>query len=290
MAAFADAAGLRGGVDLLDPVVLPGLLLGAMLPFVFAALTMLSVGKAAESIMWECRDQLNKRWESGTALDPAKCIRISTVSSIREMMAPGTLAVFAPVVTGFVLGTKGLLGLLAGAISAGFLLAVTMANAGGAWDNAKKYVEKGNLGPDKGKKSANHKAVVVGDTVGDPFKDTSGPALNILIKLMSIVSLVLTPAFTSTAWENWWVGLILTIAYIFGGVIYQVKFGGQNLHDKRAIDEVSAKRKADPREKQAREERQAKKSGGGHEEKKQAPTSSSDEPDPFEAQGSAKAN
>jgi membrane protein implicated in regulation of membrane protease activity len=250
---------------------------------------MLSVGKAAESIMWECRDQLNKRWESGTALDPAKCIRISTVSSIREMMAPGTLAVFSPVVTGFVLGTKGLLGLLAGSISAGFLLAVTMANAGGAWDNAKKYVEKGNLGPEKGKKSANHKAVVVGDTVGDPFKDTSGPALNILIKLMSIVSLVMAPAFTVTPWENWWIGLIMTIAYVFGGIIYQIKFGNAQLHDKKAIDEVSAKRKADPREKLAREERLAKKSGGGHEEKK-APASSSDEPDPFEAQGSAKHN
>jgi hypothetical protein len=188
-----------------------------------------------------------------------------------------------------VLGTKGLLGLLAGSISAGFLLAVTMANAGGAWDNAKKYVEKGNLGPDKGKKSSNHKAVVVGDTVGDPFKDTSGPALNILIKLMSIVSLVMAPAFSKTPWQNWWIGLIMTIVYVFGGIIYQIKFGNTQLHDKKAIDEVSAKRKADPREKQAREERQAKKSGGSHEEKK-APTSSSDEPDPFEAQGSAKHN
>merc|ERR1712065_117762 len=111
------------------------------------------------------------------------------------MAIPGGLAVFMPPIVGFVLGSKGLAGMLIGSLSSGFLLAIMMSNAGGAWDNAKKYVEKDNLGPGKGKRSENHKAVVVGDTVGDPFKDTSGPALNILIKLMTIVSLVLAPAF-----------------------------------------------------------------------------------------------
>jgi hypothetical protein len=273
--------------------VLPGLLIGTLLPFVFAALTMLSVGKAAESIMWECRDQLNNRWESGAQLDPAKCIRISTISSIREMMPPGTIAIFTPMIVGCILGAKGLIGLLAGAISAGFLLAVTMANAGGAWDNAKKYVEKGNLGPGKGKKSANHKAVVVGDTVGDPFKDTSGPALNILIKLMSIVSLVMAPALKREAWTLWYIGLIIIVVMVIGGYIFKAQFGNSGLHDKKKIDEVSARRKADPQAKKDKEDKDAKKHGKkpaspvAAEEKKQEKTADG-EPDPFEHKGSAK--
>ena len=187
---------------MLDAVVLPGILIGALLPFVFAALTMLSVGSAAEDVMFECRDQMNMKRAAeakGEAfiLMPARCVDICTKASLREMVTPGIVAVTAPVSVGFLLGGNGLMGLLTGAISSGFLLAVTMANAGGAWDNAKKYIESTGL-----KKTEKHKAAVVGDTVGDPFKDTSGPALNILIKLMSVVSLVLAPLFEVEPWGN----------------------------------------------------------------------------------------
>ena len=248
MQAFAESAGIKDeAVDLLDPVILPAVLLGALLPFVFAALTMLSVGKAAESIMWECRDQLNKKHLQGVALDPAKCVRISTISALQEMIAPGCLAVFFPAIVGTLLGSRGLLGLLTGAISSGFLLAVMMSNAGGAWDNAKKFVEKGNLGDDKAKKSENHKAVVVGDTVGDPFKDTSGPALNILVKLMSIVSLVLAPELGKEPWDKdqWWVSLIIVGALIILAILY-VKFASGFLvvHDYDEIIAQSKQRKS----------------------------------------------
>jgi H(+)-translocating pyrophosphatase len=213
--AFAAAIPLEDGevldLSLLNPVVLPGILIGALLPFIFAALTMLSVGKAAEAIMFECRDQLNKVWEAKTTnkdfdLSPEKCINISTQASLIEMVPPGTIAVFTPVFIGCLLGVQGLMGLLAGAISSGFLLAVTMANAGGAWDNSKKYVESNGL-----KGTDDHAAAVVGDTVGDPFKDTSGPALNILIKLMSVVSLVFAPLFKNEPWaaDRWWISLII---------------------------------------------------------------------------------
>jgi H(+)-translocating pyrophosphatase len=216
--AFAQAVPLEEGqvldLSLLHPVVLPGILIGALLPFVFAALTMLSVGKAAEAIMYECRDQLNERFaaeQAGTSfeLSPERCVAISTTASLIEMVPPGTIAVFTPVFVGCLLGVQGLMGLLAGAISSGFLLAVTMANAGGAWDNAKKYVESRGL-----KKTEQHHAAVVGDTVGDPFKDTSGPALNILIKLMSVVSLVFAPLFKTEPWasDRWWISLIIFVA------------------------------------------------------------------------------
>mmetsp|Transcript_6760 Transcript_6760/g.7554 ORF Transcript_6760/g.7554 Transcript_6760/m.7554 type:complete len:841 (-) Transcript_6760:300-2822(-) len=260
MTAFAKATGIDGeGVDLLDEVVLPGVLLGALLPYVFAALTMLSVGKAAESIMWECRDQLNGRYFRDAKIDPAKCVAICTMASLKEMVFPGALAVSAPLVAGLALGAKGLLGVLTGAISSGFLLGVMMSNAGGAWDNAKKYVEKGHLGEGKGKKSENHMAVVVGDTVGDPFKDTSGPALNILIKLMSIVSLVIAPLLIEQTgvtasgeaimqakekWTDWWKALAISAVLIVAGIIYSrcmSKYG--TLHDKYAIGRESERRK-----------------------------------------------
>lgn len=248
MNAFADSAGLKDvgeAPEVLDPVFLPGVLIGACLPFVFAALTMLSVGKAAESIMWECRDQLNKKWESQTPLDPQRCVAISTKSSLIEMVVPGALSIFMPLIVGTVLGARGLLGMLTGSISCGFLLAVTMANAGGAWDNAKKWVEKDNLGAGKGKHSDQHKAVVVGDTIGDPFKDTSGPALNILIKLMSVVSLVIGPELDREPWENWVVGLIISVVLLLAGIAFfyfVAKYA--SLHDRDAIDAVSIKRKA----------------------------------------------
>jgi K(+)-stimulated pyrophosphate-energized sodium pump len=182
-------------INILDPKVLVGLFIGALLPFLFSALTMQAVGTAAYAIVNEVRRQFREipGIMDGTGRpDYARCVDISTSGSLRAMLLPGAMAVTAPIATGLILGPEPLGGMLIGAIAAGFLLAVTMANSGGAWDNAKKYIEAGNLG---GKGSETHKAAVIGDTVGDPFKDTSGPSLNILIKLMSIVALVFAPIF-----------------------------------------------------------------------------------------------
>ncbi|HUM77578.1 MAG TPA: sodium-translocating pyrophosphatase [Methanoculleus sp.] len=190
--AYAQAVGLSV-IDVSIPNVFIGVLIGAMLPFLFCSITMMAVGKAAYNIVHEVRRQFREitgLMEGKADPDYATCIAISTRSALREMIAPGVLAVAAPLVVGFVLGKEALGGLLVGSLASGFLLAVTMANAGGAWDNAKKYIEQGHLG---GKGSDAHKAAVVGDTVGDPFKDTSGPSLNILIKLMSMVALVFAP-------------------------------------------------------------------------------------------------
>jgi K(+)-stimulated pyrophosphate-energized sodium pump len=191
-AAYTQAVGLTT-IDVAVPNVFIGVLIGAMLPFLFCAITMTAVSKAAYSIVHEVRRQFKEitGLMEGTA-DPdyTTCIAISTNAALREMILPGVLAVAAPLAVGFVLGTEALGGLLVGSLAAGFLLAITMANSGGAWDNAKKYIEMGHLG---GKGSDAHKAAVVGDTVGDPFKDTSGPSLNILLKLMSMVSLVFAP-------------------------------------------------------------------------------------------------
>jgi K(+)-stimulated pyrophosphate-energized sodium pump len=160
-----------------------------------AALTMTSVGKAAFSIVEEIRRQFREipgllEGKEGAKPDPKTCVSIATGSALKQMVAPGLIAVLSPVAVGFLLGKETLGGMLLGATIMGVFLALFMANGGGAWDNAKKYIEEGNLG---GKGSSNHKAAVVGDTVGDPFKDTSGPAMNILIKLMSVVSLVIAP-------------------------------------------------------------------------------------------------
>ena len=194
MAAYSQVTGIDS-FDLLDIKVLMGLIVGAMLPFLFAALTMQAVGRAANAMVQEVRRQFREiaGLMEGTAnADYARAVDISTRGAMREMVLPGLLAIIAPVVVGLILGAAALGGMLIGAIATGFLLAIMMANAGGAWDNAKKYIEAGNLG---GKGSDAHAAAVVGDTVGDPFKDTSGPALNILIKLMSIVALVFAPLF-----------------------------------------------------------------------------------------------
>lgn len=196
LAAFAQAAKLKpSDLTLLDPKLLGALLIGSMLPFLFAAMTMTAVGKAAMGIVNEVRRQFReiKGLMEGTALpDYERCVAISTQSALREMVIPGVMAVVVPLAVGIILGPAPLAGMLVGAISTGFVLAVMMANAGGAWDNAKKYIETGEYG---GKGSNAHKAAVVGDTVGDPFKDTSGPSLNILIKLMTVVSLVFAPLF-----------------------------------------------------------------------------------------------
>ena len=176
--------------SVMNPLVLIGLFIGACLPFVFAALTMDAVGRAAQSVVIEVRNQFKKikgLMEGKADPDYAKCVDMCSRSSLKEMILPTVIAIVVPVVVGLVLGFYGVVGMLAGATASGFLLAIFMSNSGGAWDNAKKYIEAGNHG---GKGSEQHKAAVVGDTVGDPFKDTSGPSINILIKLLSMVSIV----------------------------------------------------------------------------------------------------
>jgi Na+/H+-translocating membrane pyrophosphatase len=199
-------------VTLMNPRVLGGLFLGVLLAFAFCAMTMSAVGRAAYRMMGECRRQFGimregfrkqgmaeadiadpMKWPFEVDVDGKKypdyanCVAISTAGAQREMVLPSILAVLIPIVVGLVLGVAGVMGVLAGSLVCGFAVAIFMANAGGAWDNAKKFIEAGNYG---GKRSDAHKAAVVGDTVGDPFKDTSGPSLNILIKLMSMVSVV----------------------------------------------------------------------------------------------------
>ena len=198
-AAFKQAIGAEGGVLMLDLSsvnVFIGLFLGVMLPFLFAALTIDAVGRAANKMIEEVRRQFReipglREGAAGVQPDSARCVDISTRASLREMLIPGALAIAAPLVIGFI-DIDALGGFLAGALVSGFALAIFMANSGGAWDNAKKYIEAGNHG---GKGSEAHKAAVVGDTVGDPFKDTSGPSMNILIKVMTIVSLIFASAF-----------------------------------------------------------------------------------------------
>ena len=178
-------------VNLMNPKVLSGMFIGSMMAFLFCGLTMNAVGRAAGHMVEEVRRQFReiKGILTGNAEpDYARCVQISTKGAQREMVFPSLLAIIAPILVGLVFGVPGVIGLLVGGLSAGFVLAIFMANAGGAWDNAKKYVEEGNFG---GKGSDVHKATVTGDTVGDPFKDTSGPSLNILIKLMSMVAIVM---------------------------------------------------------------------------------------------------
>ncbi len=193
---YAQAVSLKK-IDILEPKVVIGLLVGGMLTFLFTALTMESVSKAAYQMVEEVRRQFHENTgilEGKTKPDYKRCVGISTQAALHEMIVPGILAAASPIVVGLVLGTDALGGMLAGALVTGVLMAIFMSNSGGAWDNAKKYIEAGNNG---GKGSEAHHAAVVGDTVGDPFKDTSGPAINILIKLMTVVSLVFAPLFIS---------------------------------------------------------------------------------------------
>jgi H(+)-translocating pyrophosphatase len=258
LAAFKDqiAKGGEQTYDVGDSIVLAGVLVGAMLPFLFAALTMISVGKAAAEIIQEVRQQFESHTNaSGFTLGACirmykqkydqhgegnwkaeekhevvpnsdRCVKISTESSVREMIAPGAYAILAPLIGGFLVGPRFLIGMLAGAISAGCTLAIMMNNAGGAWDNSKKLCEKLGLKKSKLEKERNQqKACVVGDTVGDPFKDTSGPALNILIKLMSMVSLTVAPLLSTYTedFKFWWYGLApLSIAFVLTFILVQV--------------------------------------------------------------------
>ena len=190
---YTDKVKEMGGslnLQVTNPAVLIGLFVGAMLPFFFSAMTMQAVGRAAQKIVVEVRRQFREipgLMEGKADADYETCVDICTKSSLREMVLPAALGIFAPIVVGMVLGCNGVVGMLAGALVSGFVLAIMMANSGGSWDNAKKYIEAGNF---NGKGSSNHKAAVVGDTVGDPFKDTAGPSVNILIKLLSMVSIV----------------------------------------------------------------------------------------------------
>lgn len=191
-AGYTQAVGL-GSINLLEPRVIAGMLIGAMLPFIFSSLTIHAVGEAAKSIVDEVRRQFRTIpgiMTGKSSPDYKNCIKISTDSALRKMITPAIMAVSVPIAVGFTLGPEALGGLLGGGVATGFVLALFMANAGGAWDNAKKYIESGHLG---GKGSDAHKAAVIGDTVGDPLKDTSGPSLNILIKLMSIVAFLIAP-------------------------------------------------------------------------------------------------
>jgi len=188
-AAYAKAVDLPQ-IDIMNPEVIAGLLIGAVLPFYFSALTMKAVGQAAQEMITEVTRQFRENpdiMEDKAKPDYARCVSISTTAALGRMAKPGIIAILTPVVVGNLMGTEALGGLLVGAMVTGVLMAIFMANAGGAWDNAKKYIESGQHG---GKGSPAHKAAVCGDTVGDPFKDTAGPSLNIFIKLLSIVSLV----------------------------------------------------------------------------------------------------
>ncbi|UPA22368.1 sodium-translocating pyrophosphatase [Candidatus Peribacteria bacterium] len=199
--AFKEESGLES-IDVSNAFTLIGLLIGGMLPFLFSSMTMRAVSRAAIAMIEEVRRQFReiKGLMEGTAEgDTARCVSIATASAIRQMILPGVLAIVSPVFIGLLLGREALGGLLAGALVSSMMLGMSMANSGGAWDNAKKYIESGNLG---GKGSDPHKAAVVGDTVGDPFKDTSGPALNILVKLMSIVSVLTASLYGVSGWWN----------------------------------------------------------------------------------------
>jgi len=177
-------------LSLLDPNVLVGVFIGAMMPFVFCSLSLRAVSRTAGAIIEEVRRQFRQikgLLEGKAKADYSRCVTLTTKAAQREMIIPSLLAIIVPILTGLLLGVRGGIGLLVGALASGFALAVMMANSGGAWDNAKKYIEEGSCG---GKGSDAHKAAVTADTVGDPFKDTAGPSLNILIKLMSMVSIV----------------------------------------------------------------------------------------------------
>jgi K(+)-stimulated pyrophosphate-energized sodium pump len=192
-ASYSQAIGAKWSMDILHPEVVAGLFIGAMLPFFFTSLTLESVGKAANKMIEEVRRQFHEHpgiLKGTEKPDYKQCVGISTSAALHEMIVPGLIAILSPLLVGFLLGPSALGGMLAGALVTGVLMAIFMANAGGAWDNAKKYIEGGEFG---GKGSECHKAAVVGDTVGDPFKDTSGPSINILIKLMTIISLVFAP-------------------------------------------------------------------------------------------------
>ena len=203
--AYGESVGLSiNGLNLLRPEVIVCLLIGAMLPYLFSALTIKSVGKAANKMIEEVREQFRSDpgiMEGTSKPNYARCVDISTSAALKEMVVPGCIAILAPIVIGLIFGKYALGGLLIGGLSSAIMLAVFMANAGGAWDNAKKYIEEGNFG---GKGSETHKTAVTGDTVGDPLKDTAGPSMNILVKLMSVIALIIAPILASPSFVSLW--------------------------------------------------------------------------------------
>merc|ERR1719334_279542 len=219
LAAFKSDAELDS-IDISKAEVLVAAIFGACLPYIFAALTMMAVGRAASLMIEEVRRQFREYHllSDSPKREPdfAKCVAISTKASIIEMIIPGVLAILSPLFMGYLLGSEALGGMLVGALTSGFMLAVFMANAGGAWDNAKKFIEAKGLGDDKAKGSDEHSAAVVGDTIGDPFKDTSGPALNILIKLMTMMSLVFAEYFPERTFDRdrWWIAIIVAVFFL----------------------------------------------------------------------------
>jgi inorganic pyrophosphatase len=247
LAAFRESTGLSN-IDLGNPVVFGGILIGAMLPFLFAALTMLSVGKAAGSIIEEVRRQFNtipglREGVEGVEPDNNTCVAICTKASIDEMVLPGAYCILFPLTIGFLIGPACLAGMLAGSISSGAMMAIMMSTAGGAWDNSKKSIEIEKRHGGKG--TDIHKACVVGDTVGDPFKDTSGPALNILIKLMSVISLTIAPLIKGNGeWENWYLGLI-PLALLIGITLYYY-FTYEDVKYKDSYEQVAKTDEATP--------------------------------------------
>merc|ERR1719471_1960263 len=218
---------------------------------------MMAVGRAATMMIGEVRNQFSEKNLLGKNKEQAvgqpdykSCVDISTTASLIEMIIPGTLAICAPLSVGFILGPEALGGLLVGGITSGFMLAVYMANAGGAWDNAKKWIEGDNLGDGKGKRSEEHKAAVVGDTIGDPFKDTSGPALNILIKLMTMISLVFGKNVFKGQGEfeedRWYIGLIIAIVFLVGAIgltVLMRKWGFGRIPESSETADVELKEK-----------------------------------------------
>jgi K(+)-stimulated pyrophosphate-energized sodium pump len=241
LSAFQTQAEVTGQLNMGDPVVFTGLIFGAMLPYLFAALTMLSVRKAAASIIEEVRRQFHEipgllEGKEGVDPDSDTCVAICTKASIEEMILPGTYAILTPLMVGFLVGPRCLAGLLGGSITSGAMLAIMMSTAGGAWDNSKKYIEIEKACGGKG--TDTHKACVVGDTVGDPFKDTSGPALNILIKLMTIISLTIAPLIAGNGdWKDFYFGIIFLVLTIIISYLCYVYYWSKDIVYKK-YDEV----------------------------------------------------
>ena len=241
LSAFQTQAGVVGQLNMGDPVVFTGLIFGAMLPYLFAALTMLSVRKAAASIIEEVRRQFHEipgllEGKPGVDPDSDTCVAICTKASIEEMILPGAYAILTPLMVGFLVGPRCLAGLLGGSITSGAMLAIMMSTAGGAWDNSKKYIEIEKACGGKG--TDTHKACVVGDTVGDPFKDTSGPALNILIKLMTIISLTIAPLISGNGdWKDFYFGIIFLVLIIIISYLCYIWYWSKDIVYKQ-YDEV----------------------------------------------------
>jgi len=255
MVAFIGEAGLNnaqgvGSINVLKAPVMAAAIFGAMLPYIFAALTMLAVGRSAQAMIVEVRRQFREIpgiMDRTTEPEYEKCVDISTSASLKEMVVPGVLAIASPLFVGFLLGPEALGGMLVGGITSGFMLAVSMSNSGGAWDNAKKFVEAEGLGSKAdglAKGSEIHSAVVTGDTIGDPFKDTSGPSLNILIKLMSMIALVFAPKMKGEReWDLWYVAVIIAAVVIIFIVVYNKFVGATEIDFKAEYMKQQAKNK-----------------------------------------------